>query len=112
MPVLGSEVALVANSAAVDDDAKDNKANTSCNLDCRQDEFDCDRSAWVFEKAGSRFLPSPYPRTPKIWTMIRATRKTVTHTACRSVRSGVQGWRRWRRCQVDGVDAKEMADAK
>lgn len=40
VPVLGAQVSLVADPAAVDDNTEDNEANTSANLDHGKDEFD------------------------------------------------------------------------
>lgn len=58
VPVLDSQVALVADTTAVDDDTQNDESQTSSNLDGGQDEFDCNQLALVPSRP-TRYSPSP-----------------------------------------------------
>lgn len=58
VPVLDSEVSLVADTTAVDDDTQNDESQTSSDLDGRQNEFDWNGLALVPSRT-TRLLPSP-----------------------------------------------------
>jgi hypothetical protein len=58
VPVLDSEVALVADTTTVDDDTQNDESQTSSDLDGGQNEFDCNQLALVPSRP-TRHSPSP-----------------------------------------------------
>jgi hypothetical protein len=58
VPVLDSEVALIADTTTVDDDTENNESQTSSDLDGGQDEFDYNQLALVPSRP-TKYLPSP-----------------------------------------------------
>jgi len=72
-PVVGGD------ATAVNDDAENDKAGASEEFDHRENELHCTCQPDILAGTGHD-LPSPYPRTPKICMMDKATRKTAIHT--------------------------------
>lgn len=69
---------ITRDTTTVDDDSKDDESQNRNNFNDAEDKFNCiaSQSENSYDVDGYD-APSPYPFTPKNWTMINVTRKTA-----------------------------------